>query len=425
MPKIITVENISKLYYIGAHEHQGGSLRESFTAGLRDPLSLVRRNGKTRGEELWALNDVSFDVEQGEILGIIGRNGAGKSTLLKILSRITKPTTGRIEIDGRVGSLLEVGTGFHPELTGRENIFLNGAMLGMGRHEIGRKFDEIVAFSEIERFIDTPVKRYSSGMYTRLAFAIAAHLEPEILIVDEVLAVGDLAFQKKCLGKMGGAAKDGRTVLFVSHAMEAVRKLCGRGILLDRGEIVAQGRIEDVIAKYVEDGAGAQAVYEIPRPRDVEELPGYAYKLTVEDGEGRPTTSIPVGKPWQVRIHFQINRPVEHFIISMCLLTNLNTPFRTCWAEPRDLAPGTYEAVFREEIVVMGTGRYGIVVGLSTFERAFHYVENAGVLQIAEFAEGLDLVRASNTGYILNPVKIDVQRIDSYQRDRGSNAHAE
>jgi lipopolysaccharide transport system ATP-binding protein len=411
MPKIITVENISKLYHIGAHEHQGGSLRESLTAALRHPLSLVRRNGNTRGEELWALKDVSFDVEQGEIIGIIGRNGAGKSTLLKILSRITKPTTGRIEIDGRVGSLLEVGTGFHPELTGRDNIFLNGAMLGMGRHEIGRKFDEIVAFSEIERFIDTPVKRYSSGMYTRLAFAIAAHLEPEILIVDEVLAVGDLAFQKKCLGKMGGAAKEGRTVLFVSHAMEAVRKLCGRGILLDGGEIVAQGRIEDVIAKYVEDGAGAQAVYEIPRPTDIEEIPGYAYKLTVEDGEGHPTTSIPVGKPWQVRIHFQIKRRVEHFIIAIGLLTNLNTALRTCWAEPRDIEPGNYEAVFREETIWLGAGRYSITLGLSTFERSFHYITDVGVIDIADFAEGVDLVRVSNHGYVLNPFQIEIQKL--------------
>ncbi|MCX8125312.1 MAG: ABC transporter ATP-binding protein, partial [Spirochaetes bacterium] len=200
---------------------------------------------------IWALKDVSFEVKRGETVGIIGRNGAGKSTLLKILSRITEPTTGRVILRGRVASLLEVGTGFHPELTGRENIYLNGAILGMSRAEIKRKFDEIVAFAEIEKFLDTPVKRYSSGMYVRLAFAVAAHLEPEILLVDEVLAVGDAAFQKKCLGKMGEVAKEGRTVLFVSHNMVAIENLCQRGIILDEGKMSFAGAIKNVIRKYI------------------------------------------------------------------------------------------------------------------------------------------------------------------------------
>jgi lipopolysaccharide transport system ATP-binding protein len=413
MSKIITVENISKLYHIGAHMPHGGSLRESLTGAMRNPLSVVRRNGNARGEELWALKDVSFDIEQGEIVGIIGRNGAGKSTLLKILSRITEPTTGRIRLYGRVGSLLEVGTGFHPELTGRENVFLNGAIMGMRREEIGRKFDEIVAFSEIERFIDTPVKRYSSGMYMRLAFAIAAHLEPEILIVDEVLAVGDLAFQKKCIGKMGGVAREGRTVLLVSHGMEAVRKLCQRGILLEKGEIVAQGKTEDVVTQYTESGAEPQTVYEIPKPKDAEEIPGYAYRLSIEDANGRPAIEVPVGKPWQVRVHFQINRPVDHFIVGIGVITSSNAPLRTCWAEPRDLKPGRYEAMFREETVVMGAGRYAIIVGLSTFERSIQYVENAGFLQIADYAEGVELIRTANVGFILNPVKIELRRVES------------
>ncbi|MCB9079344.1 MAG: ABC transporter ATP-binding protein [Anaerolineaceae bacterium] len=251
---IIKVENLSKSYQI---KHQNA---ERYTA-LRDVITnnvkhmggrlLGRRNGHGPTQEtFWALNDVSFEVKPGERVGIIGRNGAGKSTLLKILSRITEPTSGRVRLRGRVASLLEVGTGFHPELTGRENIFLNGAILGMTRDEIKRKFDEIVAFAEVEQFLDTPVKRYSSGMYVRLAFAVAAHLEPEILVVDEVLAVGDAAFQKKCLGKMEDVASEGRTVLFVSHNMAAVRRLCQRGILLEKGFIKSEGLINQVANAY-------------------------------------------------------------------------------------------------------------------------------------------------------------------------------
>ena len=380
------------------------------TAAVRTPLKFFARD-KSRSETIWALKGISFEVAPGASLGIIGRNGAGKSTLLKILSRITEPTAGRIRLYGRVGSLLEVGTGFHPELTGRENIFLNGAIIGMTREEIKRKFDEIVAFSEIERFIDTPVKHYSSGMYTRLAFAVAAHLEPEILIIDEVLSVGDLAFQKKCFGKMSDAAGQGRTVLFVSHNMEAVRKICNQAMLLAQGEIVAMGKTEKVITRYVEEEASAESVYAIPPPGDEENPPGHAYKIVIEDGKGRPSPAIPVGMPWQIRICFEIVRPVEHFIIGIGMTTNLNAPFRSCWAEPRDLEAGKYEAVFREETLVLGAGRYGVIVGLSAFERSIQYVENAAVLQIAEFAEGIDLTRTSNSGYILNPVKIEVEKI--------------
>ncbi len=259
---IITVENLSKKYLVG---HRSASRSRSNYTALRDVVGREIRNAarKTidvvRGrqvvqgdevEEFWALKDVSFEVKQGEVLGIIGRNGAGKSTLLKILSRITEPSEGRVVLRGRVASLLEVGTGFHPELTGRENIFLNGAILGMSRAEIKRKFDEIVAFAEVERFLDTPVKRYSSGMYVRLAFAVAAHLEPEILVVDEVLAVGDAEFQKKCLGKMKAVSGEGRTVLFVSHNMMAIRTLCSTGILLSNGQTLFLGSALDAITTY-------------------------------------------------------------------------------------------------------------------------------------------------------------------------------
>ena len=249
----IKVEGLGKKYFL---RHQAGG-RSRYVA-LRDVLahkftSLFRRNGHSNPnrEEFWALKDVSFEIKHGEAVGIIGRNGAGKSTLLKLLSRITEPTEGRIEIDGRVASLLEVGTGFHPELTGRENIFLNGAILGMTRMEIKKKFDEIVAFAEVEKFLDTPVKHYSSGMYLRLAFAVAAHLEPEILIVDEVLAVGDAAFQQKCLGKMGEVSSGGRTVLFVSHQMNAVQSLCSRCLLLKQGKLTASGLPSEIINQYL------------------------------------------------------------------------------------------------------------------------------------------------------------------------------
>ncbi|MDB9521104.1 ABC transporter ATP-binding protein [Dolichospermum circinale CS-1225] len=253
---VIRVENLGKKYIIG-HQQQERytALRDVITNKVKSIGSLINPQAKNENpafEEFWALKDVSFDIKQGDRVGIIGRNGAGKSTLLKILSRITEPTTGSIKIKGRVASLLEVGTGFHPELTGRENIFLNGAILGMGKEEIKQKFDEIVAFAEVEKFLDTPVKRYSSGMYVRLAFAVAAHLEPEILIVDEVLAVGDAAFQKKCLGKMEDVGKQGRTVLFVSHNMTALRSLCDRSILLKLGSVLCQGETNKVISQYLD-----------------------------------------------------------------------------------------------------------------------------------------------------------------------------
>lgn len=249
----IKIEGIGKKYAIGKQKDNS----------LRGALAGILKSSANKTEQFWALKDVSFEVKKGEAIGIIGKNGAGKSTLLKILSKITKPTEGRIEIDGRVASLLEVGTGFHPELTGRENIYLNGTILGMSRKEVKSKFDEIVAFSGVEKFIDTPVKRYSSGMYVRLAFAVAAHLEPEILIIDEVLAVGDAEFQKKCLGKMGEVAKEGRTVLFVSHNMAAMKTLCKSGILLKDGEIAHIGTIESTIDTYKDLTQGSVNIIQV------------------------------------------------------------------------------------------------------------------------------------------------------------------
>jgi lipopolysaccharide transport system ATP-binding protein len=267
---LIRVQGLSKRYRLGSAAQPVGHLREALTNLMKAPFWRLARGGgvpRPPAVEFWALHDVSFEVQRGEVLGIIGRNGAGKSTLLKIISRVTAPTAGRVELRGRVGSLLEVGTGFHPELTGRENVYLNGTILGMRRREIDRKFDEIVAFAGVEPFIDTPVKRYSSGMYVRLAFAVAAHVDTEIMVVDEVLAVGDAEFQKRCLGKMDDVAQSGRTVLFVSHNMAVMQRLCARGLLLDRGLVVAAGPIGAVVRRYLREESPNDVARFAPRAR--------------------------------------------------------------------------------------------------------------------------------------------------------------
>lgn len=296
---VIRVENLGKKYIIG-HQQQERytALRDVIANGAKGLLKPFQ-NGKSKiqnsSEEFWALKDISFELKQGDRVGIIGHNGAGKSTLLKILSRITEPTTGRIRIEGRVASLLEVGTGFHAELTGRENIFLNGAILGMSKAEIKKKFDEIVAFAEVEKFLDTPVKRYSSGMYVRLAFAVAAHLEPEILVVDEVLAVGDTQFQKKCLGKMETFGKEGRTVFFVSHNMASIQHLCSKVILLKGGNIAATGEPSEVIRHYLSDVSESSSVFIEEWHDRITTGEARLIHFEMTDEQGKPTTSTPIG----------------------------------------------------------------------------------------------------------------------------------
>ncbi len=318
MNTVISVENVSKFYALGVISHRTFSSDAArFWASMRNqPDPLVAKSEKDpasmQGQFIWALRDVSFDVQQGEVVGIIGRNGAGKSTILKILSRVTAPTYGQVKVKGRIASLLEVGTGFHPELTGRENIFLNSAILGMSRAETRRKFDEILDFAEVEEFIDTPVKRYSSGMYVRLAFAVAAHLDPEILIVDEVLAVGDAAFQKKCLGKINNVATEGRTVLLVSHNMVAVGEFCQRCILLEHGRIAQNGPTQKVLEMYAhplrESSAGSFDGLPIKGDGQIELL---SYSVTNQSGEENilPLTNEDVTIHVRMRVNEEIHHP--------------------------------------------------------------------------------------------------------------------
>jgi lipopolysaccharide transport system ATP-binding protein len=309
---VIRVENLSKLYRIGKREEYR-TLRDAIVHSFLNSFHLVKHpkpnTHNPTPNSIWALKDVGFEIKRGEVVGIIGRNGAGKTTLLKILSRITEPTEGYAEIRGRVGSLLEVGTGFHAELTGRENIYLNGAILGMKKAEIERKFDEIVAFAEIEKFIDTPVKHYSSGMYVRLAFAVAAHLEPEILLVDEVLAVGDAAFQKKCMGKMGDVAREGRTVVFVSHNMGTVTRLCTKTIWLDAGYIQMLGATEGIIAAYLSMGSKERGECQWVDPQ---QAPGddqiRLRAVRVRNSDGEVSSRLDIRLPFYIEIEYEIFR---------------------------------------------------------------------------------------------------------------------
>jgi lipopolysaccharide transport system ATP-binding protein len=332
---VIQAENLGKRYRIGERERYL-ALRDVLARAFSAPLRLLRppRPALPKGDarHIWALKDVSFEVHRGEVVGIIGRNGAGKSTLLKILGRVTRPTEGQAHLRGRMGSLLEVGTGFHPELTGRENVYLNGAILGMSKREIERKLDEIVAFAEIEKFIDTPIKYYSSGMYVRLAFAVAAHLEPEILLVDEVLAVGDVAFQKKCLGRMGEVAKQGRTVLFVSHNMGAIATLCKSAIVLDKGRIKTIGPSQQAIDEYL---AGAMdhdtARYNVEGlPRIYPELSRQVEFLALEL-EGSPGKLVPADADLSLRMTVRGNQAVGSFRFSLTIHAVDGTPVGSCF----------------------------------------------------------------------------------------------
>lgn len=372
---VIRVEGLSKAYRLGAQRAKADTLVEAVYGAVLAPLRNLRRlasldtfDADEAGDDLlWALSDVSFEIKRGEVVGFVGRNGAGKSTLLKILSRIAEPTRGRIEIHGRVSSLLEVGTGFHPELTGRENVYMNGTILGMKKAEIDSKFDEIVDFSGVETFLDTPVKRYSSGMKVRLAFAVAAHLEPEILIVDEVLAVGDAEFQKKCIGKMQDVAGGGRTVLYVSHNMGSVQSLCSRAITFTRGSLVDDGPPDLVVKRYLSElsGGGVTALSESnPERRGSQKL--HFEKLDLIDKHGNDTKSLVAGEPFSIELQYQVTSEVQKAYIGLTFWSTSGVAITTAHtgflghAIPSDI--GIHEIVCEFENNFLSTGGYYLSV---------------------------------------------------------------
>jgi lipopolysaccharide transport system ATP-binding protein len=334
MPPVIEAHKLSKRYRLGTTVHKFDRATEFLTRALRKQLRSLRTEGSAHAEQwIWGLEDVNFEIEAGEVVGVIGSNGAGKSTLLKILSRITDPTSGYVWLRGRASSLLEVGTGFHPDLTGRENIFLNGSILGMSKAEVESKLDEIVAFSEIDAFLDTPVKRYSSGMFVRLAFAVSAHLDPEILIVDEVLAVGDMAFQKKCLGKMGDASRAGRTVLFVSHNLAMLQNLCHRGIVLRKGKLVYDGPVQEAIDLYIHSIMGGQREQgqAIDLSANVNRAPKFSVpllrRIALDNGEGVPLSGVlAYGSSLRVTVDCRLNEPVRHVDMLLSFNSLLGQP---------------------------------------------------------------------------------------------------
>ena len=418
----IRVEELSKRYTIRLPGSQHDTLRDTLTDwGSRlfkrawQPSGSTSERGHSKFDQFWALKDVSFEIKQGEVVGIIGRNGAGKSTLLKILSRITIPTKGRVEIHGRVGSLLEVGTGFHPDLTGRENIYLNGAILGMKSGEISRKFDDIVSFAEIDKFVDVPVKRYSSGMYVRLAFAIAAHLEPEILIVDEVLAVGDGLFQKKCLSKMQDVGQQGRTVLFVSHSMPAITRLCEQAILLDNGSVVKKGPSHDVVSAYLTSGLGTTAVREWDDP---EKAPGGEVvrlrAVRVRSEEGRIADTIDIRQQAFIEMEYDVLRPgyklMPHFQfyndegIHAFSAHDLDPTWR---GRPRPV--GRYVSRVQVPGNLLSEGTMFVGAGLQTIDPVIYefYLLDLVAFQVLETQDGGDSARgdfAGKMGGIVRPM---------------------
>lgn len=368
----IRASGLGKRYRVGQRASYR-TLRDAMTQAVESRLRRHDKDEKDRQDDfIWALDDVSFEVDRGQSLGVIGRNGAGKTTLLKILSRVTEPTTGSVDIWGRVGSLLEVGTGFHPELSGRENTFLNGAILGMSRQEIARKFDEIVAFADVERFIDTPVKRYSTGMYVRLAFSVAAHLEPEILVVDEVLSVGDAAFQRKCLGKMSEISHQGRTVLFVSHNLSAVGRLCDSAMWIDSGRVVSSGDSATVIARYMESAVTSPASVEFAADtsKDMQIL-----RAKLMNEAGKASTELDRTRPFRIYVEYEVRRPAAHPRTQLRVLLDRVDGTPVLHSYDTDSVPGHVMerklGRFKASVVfpggVLNAGTYQISVGIARF----------------------------------------------------------
>ena len=395
MSNAIEIQNLGKKYLL-RHEQSArySALRDVIASSAHKMIKAIRHplggydEGDPSVEEFWALENITINIKEGERLGIIGRNGAGKSTLLKILSRITEPTKGSVRLRGRVASLLEVGTGFHPELTGRENIFLNGAILGMGKREIARKFDAIVQFAEVERFLDTPVKRYSSGMYVRLAFSVAAHLESDILIVDEVLAVGDAAFQKKCMSKMESVTKEGRTILFVSHNMGAISELCTSAALLHKGGLIKTGAVADVLAEYNK--------YTLANNLTTLKLEPYEYDLTsvssisVLNSQGNACAIFDIAEEICIEIVYKIKEPQFGLQLALTLSRNMTDILHTCDTDDYSDLPlrgaGMHKTSLRIPGMKLKAGEYGISLTLGTPEKLMQSLQHAITFSIEEFS---------------------------------------
>ena len=407
---IIKAENLSKRYRLGKRQNRNSTLRDSLVDVFRAPLDAFKPDAGKTDDDFWALRDVSFEVFPGEVVGIIGRNGAGKSTLLKILSRITKPTAGSVELHGRIASLLEVGTGFHQELSGRENIFLNGAILGMRREEIARKFDEIVAFAEVEKFLDTPVKHYSSGMYVRLAFAVAAHLEPEILVIDEVLAVGDTEFQRKCLGKMDEVSRSGRTILFVSHQMGTVAQLCQKAILLEKGSVAMNDATSVVIEHYVNQNKSKAAFYAADDAAKKREM--FVRSATVLNEDGVEQTSFRHDESVHINVKCAARRWIRGAELRMVVKDGRKITVFTADAEldSLDETIEVFEVDYAIPAAVLRPNNYSLTFALFVpHQTVIELLEDAIFFSVFDFgtkyaqSEGLDY------GLIFSPCEISVK----------------
>ena len=412
----VSVRGLSKSYLIAHNSNRPTTLREAIVERVKHPFGV---NGQRR-ETFWALSDVDFDIRQGETVGIIGRNGAGKSTLLKILSRITYPTRGVLDIYGRVASLLEVGTGFHSELTGRENIALNGSILGMSRREIKNKFDEIVAFAEVEDFLDTPVKRYSSGMYVRLAFAVAAHLDPDILIVDEVLAVGDFAFQKKCLDKMQVVSGAGRTVLFVSHNMATVVQLCSRALLFRRGGLALDSDAESVVQAYITEGQTEQEdILDFAVSRRPPGLNGRARiisaRLNSEDKAG--PWAISYGTPLSLEVQVVVERPISQleFGIALCNASGAEfaSPMSRDVMAPAALEPGEYVFELALPTLKLSTGSYYLDLGVRSDRGMEDHIVQAIHFEVLPNGESAEAMIHHRRGHVIPEISFSMRRLQT------------
>lgn len=413
---IIKIESISKQYRLG--QVGTGTISHDLNRwwykvrGKEDPYLKIGdtndRTAKSKSGYVWALKDISFDVKQGEVLGIIGKNGAGKSTLLKLLSRVTAPTTGSIKAKGRIASLLEVGTGFHPELTGRENVFMNGSILGMTKAEIKQKFDEIVAFAGVEKYIDTPVKRYSSGMTVRLGFAVAAHLEPEIMVVDEVLAVGDAEFQKKAIGKMQNVShSEGRTILFVSHNMDAIKKMCTRAVLLKDGSMQCQGNVDSILDIYINENKGNCNII----ANEVVNNDMCILSASVYGEKGESSDILMIGEDWYAQIDIALRNEIKDTVFAVGISTMLDIPIITTWTPPQNLKPGKYAIRFSCNSMHFQKGNYKTVVGISKGKESLYYNDSDIQFEVAlvqkEINENLIKVDGT-TGILVNQLQTEI-----------------